>query len=215
MLSKIPFISYQPEWKLGLPQNILLNFWLEFPKSDLTIYLPSRILEIFCQIVSTPGVCIYSLVKQRQVVCGHYHHFCSFFEVIQRRNSCMTGLFSLIFQTCSLIKQRTFLLCHHWFPQNDFLETSTEIPYYTDHVSLSKSCFSASDWLKRCFNQSQALLTCHQCGISAVVSQTSFVVKPVITSCNVASFLKLSNMLSCCEHRCVTSWSVFFLQLNG
>ena len=82
-------------------------------------------------------------------------------------------------------------------------------------MSLSKSCFSASDWLKRCFNQSQALLTCHQCGISAVVSQTSFVVKPVITSCNVASFLKLSNMLSCCEHICVTSWSVFFLQLNN
>ena len=128
MLSKIPFGLYQPEWKLGLPQNILLNFWLEFPKRDLTIYLPSRILEIFCQIVSTPGVCIYSLVKQSQVVCGHCHHFCSFFEVIQRRNSCMTGLFSLIFQTCSLIKQRIFLLCHHWFPQNDFLETSTEIP---------------------------------------------------------------------------------------
>ena len=92
-------------------------------------HLPSiQNLEIFCQIVSTPGVCIYSLVKQSQVVCGHYHHFCSFFEVIQRRNSCMTGLFSLIFQTCSLIKPRTFLLCHHWFPQNDFLETSTEIP---------------------------------------------------------------------------------------
>ena len=67
-------------------------------KSDLTIYLPSRISEIFCQIVSTPGVCMYSLVKQSQVVCGHYHHFCSFFEVIQHRNSCMTGLFSLIFK---------------------------------------------------------------------------------------------------------------------
>ena len=35
----------------GLPQNALLNFRLEFPKSDLTIYLPSGISEIFCQMV--------------------------------------------------------------------------------------------------------------------------------------------------------------------
>ena len=31
----------------GLPLNVLLNFRLEFPKSDLTIYLPSGISEIF------------------------------------------------------------------------------------------------------------------------------------------------------------------------
>ena len=37
-----------------LPQNVLLNFRLEFPKSDLTIYLPSGISEIFRQMVSTP-----------------------------------------------------------------------------------------------------------------------------------------------------------------
>ena len=30
------------------------SFWLEFPKSDLTIYNPSGISEIFCQMVSTP-----------------------------------------------------------------------------------------------------------------------------------------------------------------
>ena len=40
----------------GLPQNVLLNFRLEFPKSDLTIYLPSGISEIFCQMVSTLGL---------------------------------------------------------------------------------------------------------------------------------------------------------------
>ena len=40
----------------GLPQNVLLNFRLEFPKSDLTIYLPSEISEILCQMVSTPGL---------------------------------------------------------------------------------------------------------------------------------------------------------------
>ena len=39
----------------GLPQNVLLNFRLEFPKSDFTIYLPSGISEIFCQMVSTLG----------------------------------------------------------------------------------------------------------------------------------------------------------------
>ena len=37
----------------GLPQNVLLNFRLELPKTDLTIYLPSGISEIFCQMVST------------------------------------------------------------------------------------------------------------------------------------------------------------------
>ena len=37
-----------------IPQNVLLNFRLEFPKSDPTIYLPSRISEIFRQMVSTP-----------------------------------------------------------------------------------------------------------------------------------------------------------------
>ena len=37
----------------GLPQNVLLNFRLEFPKSDLTVYLLS---EIFCQMVSTPVI---------------------------------------------------------------------------------------------------------------------------------------------------------------
>ena len=40
----------------GLPQNALLNFRLEFPKSDLTIYLPSGISDIFCQVVSTLGL---------------------------------------------------------------------------------------------------------------------------------------------------------------
>ena len=48
MVSNIPFGSYQ------LPQNILLNCRLEFPKSDLTIYCPSGISEIFWQMVSTP-----------------------------------------------------------------------------------------------------------------------------------------------------------------
>ena len=38
----------------GLPQNVVVKFRLEFPKSDLTIYLPSRISEIFRQMVSTP-----------------------------------------------------------------------------------------------------------------------------------------------------------------
>ena len=71
MVSNIPFGSYQPEWKDYLKkyslsirqkrlilrlQKVLLNFRLEFPKSDLTIYLPSGISEIFCQMVSTPFV---------------------------------------------------------------------------------------------------------------------------------------------------------------
>ena len=46
-------IWFVPTGMNGLPQNVLLNFRLEFPKSDLTIYLPSGISEIFCQMVST------------------------------------------------------------------------------------------------------------------------------------------------------------------
>ena len=34
----------------GLPQNVLLNFRLEFPKSDLTIYLSSTL-----RVVVSPG----------------------------------------------------------------------------------------------------------------------------------------------------------------
>ena len=41
-----------------LSQSALLIFRLEFPKSDLTIYLPSGIYEIFRQMVSTPGFLI-------------------------------------------------------------------------------------------------------------------------------------------------------------
>ena len=48
-------VWFVPTGMKGLPQNVLLNFRLEFPKSDLTIYLPSGISEIFCQMESTPG----------------------------------------------------------------------------------------------------------------------------------------------------------------
>ena len=41
----------------GLPQNELLNFRFEFPKGDLTIYLPSGVSEIFCQmVINTQGI---------------------------------------------------------------------------------------------------------------------------------------------------------------
>ena len=43
-------------------KGLYLNFRLEFPKSDLTIYLPSGISEIFFQMVSTPGVLLDSEV---------------------------------------------------------------------------------------------------------------------------------------------------------
>ena len=47
-------VWFVPTGMKGLPQNVLHNFRLEFPKSDLTIYLPSGISEIFRQMVSTP-----------------------------------------------------------------------------------------------------------------------------------------------------------------
>ena len=48
-------VWFVPTGMKGLPQNVFLNFRLEFPKSDLTIYPPSGISEIFCQMVSTPA----------------------------------------------------------------------------------------------------------------------------------------------------------------
>ena len=53
-------VWFVPTGMNRLPQNVLLNFRLEFPKSDLTIYPPSGISEIFCQMVSTPVVLIQS-----------------------------------------------------------------------------------------------------------------------------------------------------------
>ena len=52
----------------GLPQNVLLNFRLEFPKSDLTIYLPSGISEIFCQMVSNPVLVLCSSMDTRHLI---------------------------------------------------------------------------------------------------------------------------------------------------
>ena len=49
-------IWFVPTRMNRLPQNVVLNFRLEFPKSDLAIYLPSRNFEIFFQMVSTPGL---------------------------------------------------------------------------------------------------------------------------------------------------------------
>ena len=49
-------VWFVPTGMKGLPLNVLLNFRLEFPKSDPTIYLPSRISEIFRQMVSTPYI---------------------------------------------------------------------------------------------------------------------------------------------------------------
>lgn len=117
----------------------------------------------------------------------------------------LTGLFFTHSQPCSLVKERRFCYATTSFLKMTSEKQAQKFHNYTDHVSLPKSCFSASDWLKKCFNQSEALLTCHHCGISALVFQTSFAVKPVMASCNIGSFLRLSNMLSCCEHRCVTS----------
>ena len=56
-------VWFIPTGVKGLPQNVLLNFRLEFPKNDLTIYLPSRISEIFCQMVSTVDLCDTGIIE--------------------------------------------------------------------------------------------------------------------------------------------------------
>ena len=57
-------VWFVPTGMNGLPQNVLLNFRLEFPKSDLTNYLPSGISEIFFQMVSTPVPTFQTLFQQ-------------------------------------------------------------------------------------------------------------------------------------------------------
>ena len=61
-------VWFVPTGMKGLPQNVLLNFRLEFPKSDLTIYLPSGISEIFCQMVSTPYLSFRTPFHQWHVI---------------------------------------------------------------------------------------------------------------------------------------------------
>ena len=50
MVSNIPFGLYEPEWTDYLKTFSSIFGW------NLTIYLPSGISEIFCQMVSTPGL---------------------------------------------------------------------------------------------------------------------------------------------------------------
>ena len=77
--------------------------------------------------------------------------------------------------------------------QSDVWETSAEIPCLW-RVTTQSWVLSASDWLKR-HDQSITqicLVTRHQYGISALVSQTSFRGKPVVASQNVGCFLMLT-----------------------
>ena len=69
-----------PTGMKGLPQNVLLNFRLEFPKSDLTIYLPSGISEILFQMVSTPGEDNKKYRKIPKISSGAYFFSNALFE---------------------------------------------------------------------------------------------------------------------------------------
>ena len=70
--------------------------------------------------------------------------------------------------------------------------------------SIRKMCHnldlgSAPDWLKQIFLATRSIssttqfwvVTCHQYGISALVSQTRFTAKPMMASQNVGCFLRL------------------------
>ena len=87
----------------GLPQNVLLNFRLEFPKSDLTIYLPSGISEIFRQMVSTPSlpfshawnICILEKQATKVILVGWFGKCQSIIKVGGRRF--VEGLYQALF----------------------------------------------------------------------------------------------------------------------
>ena len=72
--------------------------------------------------------------------------------------------------------------CHHWFPCQMMSEKWAQ-KFHTDDASLPRSGYiSASDWLNRISHAAQPIrsttqswvMTCHQYGISALVSQTRF-----------------------------------------
>ena len=67
-------------------------------------------------------------------------------------NMCCWSSFSFILQDIFLF----YLLCG-WFPRKMMSEKQQQ-KFHTDDGSLSKSGTSASDWLKICFIQSEALL---------------------------------------------------------
>ena len=82
-------VWFAPTGMKGLPQNVLLNFRLEFPKRGLTINLPSGISEIFCQIWQS-----YRLLKKKTddaCACAQSGH-CPFKTRFKLRGLCFRGL---------------------------------------------------------------------------------------------------------------------------
>ena len=84
-----------PTGMKGLPQNVLLNFRLEFPKSDLTIHLPSGISEIFCQIVGTP---VHIKIQRARRACLNFFHVLSCARVFFLLNFICRNYFLVIVQ---------------------------------------------------------------------------------------------------------------------
>ena len=101
-------VWFVPTGMKGLPQNVLLNFRLEFPKSDLTIYLPSGISEIFCQMVRTPGQfrhCWARQIRHKQRIS----HFEGHKSIYSKKQKC-----SLFARLCHILFHVARIQISHW-----------------------------------------------------------------------------------------------------
>ena len=125
------FIWYVPSGMNRLPQNIHLNFWLEFLKSDLTIYLPSRILEIFCQMVSTLVVCPINRVLLKN--CLHFSVVWPFVWILSFGYG-LKDHFSL-----------TQVKCHIWLTSNKSDDVTSGTRTWFQKVSYRQ-------WRNECLN---------------------------------------------------------------
>ena len=86
---------------------------------------------------------------------------------------------------------------HHWFPR-EITSWKRAQEFHTDDASLP-DLGSASDWLKQIQLATRPIrsitqiwvVSCHQHGISALVSMSHFAEKPVVASRNVGCFSRL------------------------
>ena len=92
-------VWFVPTGMKGLPQNVLLNFRLEIPKSDLTIYFPSGISEIFCQMVSTPNLRFARFRGRKEREIGNW--ICNLGNLSPTRAICTTAR-CMTFADCRL-----------------------------------------------------------------------------------------------------------------
>ena len=92
---------------------------------------------------------------------------------------------------------------------NDVWEMSSRIPYWWRVTTQILVVLVIIFWLNQI--SQICVVTCHQCGISAFISETSFCRKSVVVSPNVGCFLKLKYLWSITQSSDLVNFSLFTL----